>query len=277
MKLSGWHIKNNMLRIVEILDVKTENPFVKTLFFKDEICRLAEPGQFVMVWIPGVDEIPLSISFTRPDGSSSVTVAEVGEATRALTRLRVGDLVGVRGPFGSSFRAAGGRALIIGGGTGMVPLMMLIDKLARKNIEATVIEGAENSSKLVFLEELRNMVRDYGIKVFFTTEDGSYGVRGLATDLAESLLRREKFDVIYVCGPEKMIRKVYDFAKAHSVDLQASLERYMRCAVGICGSCTIGKYRVCTDGPVFDMAKLREVEEYLGAFKYNERGEKVPV
>lgn len=273
----GWHIKNNILRIVEILDVKIENPLVKTLSFKDEICRLAEPGQFVMVWVPGVDEIPLSISFIRPEGSSSVTVANVGEATKALTGLGVGDLVGVRGPFGSGFKVTGGKALIIGGGTGMAPLMMLITKLVKERVETTVIEGAENSGKLIFLDELKDLSKNCGVKVFFITEDGSYGVKGLATDLAENLLHREKFDVIYTCGPEKMIRKVYEIAREHSIDLQASLERYMRCAVGICGSCTIGKYRVCVDGPVFDMAKLREVEKYLGAFKYNERGERIPV
>ncbi|MEM2399052.1 MAG: dihydroorotate dehydrogenase electron transfer subunit [Candidatus Bathyarchaeia archaeon] len=273
----GWHIKNNMLRVVKILDIKTENPSVKTLFFRDEMCSSAGPGQFIMVWIPGIDEIPLSISSTRPEGSSSITVAEVGEATKALTRLNIGDLIGVRGPFGSSFKVTDGRALVIGGGTGMAPLMMLINRLVEENVEVTVIEGAVDSSKLIFTEELKALSENYGVRVFFTTEDGSYGVKGLATNLAKKLLRRERFNMIYTCGPEKMIRKVYNMARYYSVELQTSLERYMRCAIGICGSCTIGKYRVCTDGPVFDMVRLREIEKYLGAYRYNERGEKVPI
>lgn len=277
MRLSGWHIKNNVMRTVEILDVKPENPHVKTIFFRDEMCASAEPGQFIMVWIPGVDEIPLSISSIYPDGSSSVTVAEVGEATRALTRMRAGDIIGVRGPFGLGFKVSGERALVVGGGTGMAPLMMLINRLVEGGVYVTVIEGAENSNKLIFLDRLNNLSESMGVEVLFTTEDGSYGFRGLATDLAERVLCNKRFDVIYTCGPERMIRKAYEMAKAYSVDFQASLERYMRCAIGICGSCTIGKYRVCRDGPVFDMERIREIEEYLGVLKYNESGERIPV
>ncbi|MBS7648681.1 MAG: dihydroorotate dehydrogenase electron transfer subunit [Candidatus Bathyarchaeia archaeon] len=273
--MSDWHIKNNILRVVEILDAKLENPHVKTISFKDELCASAEPGQFVMIWIPGVDEIPLSISFTSPCGVSSVTVAEVGEATKELIKMKAGDLIGVRGPFGLGFKPIGKRVLLIGGGTGMAPLMLLVNKLIEENIEVTVIEGAESSKKLIFLDALKNLSKTKEIGVLFATEDGSYGVRGLATDLAKDLLRHKKFDVIYTCGPEKMIREVYELSNKYSIDLQASLERYMRCAIGICGSCIIGRYRVCRDGPVFNKEKIKEIENYLGILKYNERGEKV--
>lgn len=277
MRLLGWHIKNNIVRIVEIELVKPENPQVKTIFFRDELCSLAEPGQFIMVWIPGVDEIPLSLSYTSRDGLSSITVARVGEATRALTSLEAGDLIGVRGPFGLGFKIVGGSALIIGGGTGMAPLMMLIDKLVEKSIKVTVIEGAEDVNKLIFMDRLKDLSESKGVNVLFATKDGSYGSKGLATELAEELLHRREFDVIYTCGPERMIRRAYELAKLHSIDFQASLERYMRCAIGICGSCVIGRYRVCKDGPVFDVAKIKDVEKYLGNLKYNERGEMVPV
>lgn len=273
----GWHIKNNVLRVVRILDVEPENPRVKTIFFEDELCSMAEPGQFIMVWIPGIDEVPISISSVYRDGTSSITVAEVGEATKALTNMKAGDLIGVRGPFGKGFKIAGGRALIVGGGTGMAPLMLLIDKLIEEGIKTTVIEGAESIGKMLFLKRLRDLSESGKIKVFFTTEDGSYGFRGVATDVAERILSSEKIDSVYSCGPEKMLVKIYNIAKAYSVNLQVSLERYMRCAVGICGSCVIGRYRVCKDGPVFDVKMLEEVESYLGVFKYNERGEKVPI
>ncbi len=277
MKLSGWHIKNNTIRVVKILRIKPENPYVKTIFFRDSLCSSAEPGQFVMVWIPGVDEIPLSISSVCSDGSSSITVAEVGEATKALTSLKVGDLIGIRGPFGTSFKVTGRRSLVIGGGTGMAPLLMLIDRLVKENIKTTVIEGVKNRDRLIFLDDLKNLSESGEVEALFATEDGSYGFKGLATDLAESILRREKFDIIYACGPEKMIRKAYELANSHLTDFQASLERYMRCAIGICGSCVIGRYRVCRDGPVFDKKKIKDIEKYLGSFKYNEKGEKVPV
>lgn len=277
MRLLDWRIKNNVMRIVEIKRVKPENPHVKTIFFRDESCSLAEPGQFIMIWIPGVDEIPLSLSYTSQDGLSSVTVARVGEATRALTSLKTGDLIGVRGPFGSGFKIAGKSALIIGGGTGMAPLMMLIDKLVEKGIEATIIEGAENVNKLIFMDRLKDLSESKGVNILFTTEDGSYGSKGLATELAEKMLRQRRFNIIYTCGPERMIRRAYELANLYSTDFQASLERYMRCAIGICGSCVIGRYRVCRDGPVFDAVKIKDIEKYLGKLKYNERGEIVPI
>ena len=279
--MSAWRIENNLLRIVKIQHIKSENSNVKTITFKDKLCSSAKPGQFIMVWIPGVDEIPLSVSATHPNGSASITVAEVGEATKALNNMAVGDLIGIRGPFGNSFKIFGKRVLIVGGGTGMAPLMLLINRIADSNIEVevTIIEGAETRNKLIFLDELADLNRVYRgrINVFFATEDGSYGVKGLVTDLAEKLLRKEDFDIIYTCGPEKMIRKVYELSKQYSVDIQASLERYMRCAMGICGSCLIGQYRVCKDGPVFNKTQLMNVEEYLGRIKYNEMGEKTRI
>lgn len=275
--MSAWRIENNLLRIVKIQHIKSENSNVKTITFRDELCSLAKPGQFIMAWIPGVDEIPLSVSATYLNGFTSITVAEVGEATRALNSMNVGDLIGVRGPFGNSFKVFGKRVLIAGGGTGMAPLMPLINKIIDSNIEATIIDGAETRSKLVFLNELADLNRVYGerINVFFTTEDGSYGVKGLITDLVEKLLCKKDFDIIYTCGPEKMIRKIYELSKQYSVDMQASLERYMRCAIGICGSCLIGQYRVCKDGPVFNKTQLMRVEDYLGRVKYNEMGERI--
>ncbi|MEM0010413.1 MAG: dihydroorotate dehydrogenase electron transfer subunit [Candidatus Bathyarchaeia archaeon] len=272
-----WPIRNNEIRIVKISDIKSENPHIKTIFFRDEMCALSKPGQFVMVWIPGVDEIPLSISSIHQDGSSSITVAEVGEATRALTGMKPGDLIGVRGPFGNGFKVIEGESLIVGGGVGMAPLMLLINKLIERNVKVTVVNGAETKDKIVFLDKLESLSRLGKINVYFTTEDGSYGLKGLATDIAEEILRSRRIDVIYACGPEGMIRKLYHVAKVHSISFQASLERYMRCAIGICGSCVIGKYRVCRDGPVFTMKELEEVEDYLGLIKYNERGEKIPV
>lgn len=264
-----------MLRVTQILNVKPENAYVKTIFFRDELCALAEPGQFIMVWIPGVDEIPLSISSIHPDGTSSVTVAVVGEATRALTSMRSGDLIGVRGPFGRGFQIVGERVLVVGGGTGVAPLMSLIDNLIKRNIETIVINGAESIDKIIFLSRLEELSRSGKVSVYFATEDGSYGTKGLATDVTKEVFRSTRVNSIYTCGPEGMIRNIYYMAKTHLVHMQASLERYMRCAIGICGSCVIGKYRVCKDGPVFTMKELREVENYLGLIKYNEKGEKV--
>ncbi|MCW4020380.1 MAG: dihydroorotate dehydrogenase electron transfer subunit, partial [Candidatus Bathyarchaeota archaeon] len=131
--------------------------------------------------------------------------------------------------------------------------------------------------ELLFLGQLSSLSAEAGVKTIFTTDDGSYGLRGLATDAAEEVLSSEKIDAVYACGNEVMMRKVYSLAKRYKTPLQASLERIMLCAMGICGSCVIGKYRVCKDGPVFDQKQLKEVECELGRFKRDFKGERVPI
>jgi dihydroorotate dehydrogenase electron transfer subunit len=93
----------------------------------------------------------------------------------------------------------------------------------------------------------------------------------------ESLLAKERFDMIYTCGPEQMMLKTFVLAEKHKIALEASLERLMRCAIGLCGSCVVGKYRVCRDGPVFTSSQLREVEKEFGVSKLDFNGKKIPL
>ena len=274
--MSGWHTDVNQMRTVKIETVIDEAFKVKTFFFKDSLCSSAEPGQFLMVWIPGVDEIPLSVSSVSRT-VASVTVKEVGEATKALNRMKKGDIIGVRGPYGSHFKVFGENVLVVGGGTGMAPLMMLVSRLLDKNVRVTIIEGAKTRDELIFFNQLCRLEKEEHAKVIFTTDDGSYGVKGFATEAAEKVLSAERFDMVYVCGNEVMTRKIYDMSVRHKVPLQASLERIMLCGMGICGSCVIGKYRVCKDGPVFNQDQLKEVENELGRIKRNFTGEPVPI
>lgn len=272
----AWHIKNNALRIVEIVKTKVEARDVKTLYFRDDLCSRAKPGQFIMAWIPDVDEIPLSIS-SASNGLASVTVKDVGEATHAINQMERGDILGIRGPFGSYFRIIGRNALIVAGGIGAAPLLMLADRLLSRNVRVSFIEGAKTHSEIIFKDQLSFLRDRYGLEVMFATDDGTYGLRGTAVDAAEETLSKKRFDSLYACGRESMIHKLYCLAEKYSIPMQASLERIMRCAIGICGSCVIGRYRVCKDGPVFDSSMLREVMEELGKFKRNFRGEKVQV
>ena len=274
--MSGWHTDNNEIRIVKIQNIRVETPRVKTYFFKDKLCSIAEPGQFIMAWVPGVDEIPLSLS-TIGEELSSITVKEVGEGTRALSVMKQGDLIGVRGPFGSHFKISGTKTLMIGGGIGIAPLIMLIMKIVGENVKTTIIEGAKTRDELIFFSQLRALSAKAGVNVVFTTEDGSYGVRGLVTDALERSLSSERFDSLYTCGNEMMICKVISLSKKYRVPLQASLERIMLCGLGICGSCVIGKYRVCKDGPVFDNVQLKEVENELGQFTRDFKGEHIQI
>jgi dihydroorotate dehydrogenase electron transfer subunit len=248
---------------------------VKTFLFKDKECAKAKPGQFIMLWIPGIDEIPLSILDAEEDGTVAVAVKEVGEATRTLNSEKIGGFIGVRGPFGNSFTVKEGKILLVGGGTGIVPLLFLAKKSASKVKKLVFVMGAKTKEELLFKDKLRDMCSKGNF--IATTEDGSYGVKCLATTPLESLLTVEKFDMIYTCGPERMMRKVFDLAEKHRIALEASLERLMRCAIGLCGSCIIGKYRVCRDGPIFTGEQLREVRNEFGISKRDFDGKKIPL
>lgn len=276
MKSLAYHTASNKLRTKPIISIRAESPTVKTFVFKDEQCARAKPGQFLMLWIPGVDEIPLSIMDAREDGRVAVSVKAVGEATQALHQKRVGEPVGVRGPFGNSFAMNARRPLMVGGGTGVAPLMFLTRRLISKAVSTTFVLGARTRDELLFRSELEK----FGAKrVHFvtSTEDGSCGLTGLCTEPLEQILAGEKFDVIYACGPEQMILKVFELAEEHGAEMQASLERLMRCAIGLCGSCVIGKYRVCADGPVFTSNQLRLMKDEFGYSKRDRCGKKVPL
>lgn len=255
--------------------MKTESGTVKIFAFNDRVCAKAKPGQFLMLWIPGVDEIPLSV-LDAQDGAVSVAVRKVGEASRALHMKDEGDMVGVRGPFGNSFALHNGRILMVGGGTGIAPLFLLNRKLAGGS-ERIFVMGAKTKDELLLMKDLEAILSERKGKLVTTTEDGSCGIAGVCTDPLEQLLANKDFDMIYTCGPEKMMRKVCDLADQHKIPIEASLERLMRCAIGLCGSCAIGKYRVCKDGPVFSSAQLREIRGELGVSKLDAAGRRVPL
>jgi dihydroorotate dehydrogenase electron transfer subunit len=259
------------------LNVKTESPTVKTFSFRDTHCAKAQPGQFLMLWIPGVDEIPLSILGVDEGGLVSVAVKRVGQATRALHEAKAGDVLGVRGPFGNSFSMVKGNVLMVAGGTGTAPLLFLANRLLPRMTRGVFVMGAKTQSELLFMNQLQQSFSRSQVQLVTSTEDGSCGVTGLCTEPVEQILAKERFNIIYACGPEKMIRRVFELAEEHRTNLEASLERLMRCAIGLCGSCTIGKYRVCADGPVFTSKQLREVKTEFGNSKRDLTGRRIPL
>jgi dihydroorotate dehydrogenase electron transfer subunit len=263
----------NTLRTTEIVQIRTESPTVKTFIIPDRLCLKAKPGQFLMLWIPGVDEIPLSIMDTN-NGLVSVSVKQVGDATKHLHKMEAGQTVGVRGPFGNSFTESRGRVLLVSGGTGTAPLLFLAKLLATKTERLSFVEGAKTKDELLFIRELNGVCKEKNL--ITTTEDGTYGLQCMVTEPLNKLLDREKFDMIYTCGPEVMVKKIFELTEKHKLPIEASLERLMRCGIGLCGSCVIGKYRVCRDGPVFTAAQLREVKDELGISKIGFDGSRIP-
>jgi dihydroorotate dehydrogenase electron transfer subunit len=255
------------MEVPEILEIKSivkENRKTKTLFFYKNIN--AKPGQFVMVWVPGIDEKPFSISFTNPLG---ITVVKVGPFTSRLFQMYEGEKLGVRGPYGNGFELEGERVCLVGGGSGIVPLALLAEKAKEDELEVVSIIGAKTKDDLLFIDRLKESSR-----VIITTDDGSLGRKGFTTDALEDLLKEESFDCVYTCGPETMMKKVFELCEEFGVECQASLERYMKCGVGICGQCCIDGLRVCKDGPVFNSKQLKNLSEF-GVFSRNKSGSKV--
>ena len=271
--MSASLIAANTLRTTEIVQVRAESPTVKTFILSDRLCSKAKPGQFLMLWIPGVDEIPLSI-MDASNGLVSVSVKQVGDATLHLNSMAAGETVGIRGPFGNSFTESRGRVLLVGGGTGTVPLLFLAKRLSAKTERLSFVEGAKSKDELLFIRELTGVCNEKSL--ITTTEDGTYGLQCLVTEPLSSLLDREKFDMIYTCGPEVMVKKIFELTEQRKLPIEASLERLMRCGIGLCGSCMIGKYRACRDGPVFTAAQLREVKDELGISKMGFDGSMIP-
>ena len=272
-----WPTITNKPRIVRVRRVEKETPTIKSLTFYDKACSQATPGQFVMVWVPGVDEIPMSLSTMGSSGYSAITVKRVGDASVALHNLKRGDLVGIRGPYGRGFTLTTGNVMIVGGGIGMAPLAPLAENLSKNSTQITLIIGAVTREELLFLGRMKRILSKVNAEVVAATEDGSYGLKGLATDPVEPLLKRERFGMVYTCGPESMMQKMFQLAERHHTPVQASLERIMRCSIGLCGSCVIGGFRVCRDGPVFGSEQLRKVKDEFGAFKRDFSGRKVRV
>jgi dihydroorotate dehydrogenase electron transfer subunit len=250
-------------RVVPILESVDETPSTRSLSFRDNLTATAEPGQFGMVWAPGVDEVPMSLLPHGKDDLVTITVKERGKGSAALLRKKVGDLIGIRGPYGRGFACAGvKRVLIIAGGTGAIPLLALLRRLAKARIECSFILGARTSQELLFKNEMDLLSKETGGIVSIMTGDGSAGTKGLATDEAARIMRTKSFDRVYTCGPEVMMRRVVDFATEARIPSEAGLERIFKCGSGICGSCCIGPYLACKDGPVFNSETLRGLPEF---------------
>ncbi|GAB4305245.1 MAG: dihydroorotate dehydrogenase electron transfer subunit [Promethearchaeota archaeon] len=254
---------------VEVTSRREETPTITSLTINvassgDGQPPAPHPGQFVMVWIPGVDEIPLSVSDVADD-EWQVTVKEVGEATKALRRSPVGSKLGVRGPFGNGFELRGEAPLLCGGGVGAAPLLLLARRFVERGVEPRVVLAAPNERELLFLERFETWERAGRLQLYCSTDDGSRGFCGLAHEcLAEALDAAGNCDGIFACGPEAMLVATMRLAAERELPFQASLERVMRCGMGLCGLCVLDSTgaRVCTEGPVFTGEELKGIADF---------------
>ena len=254
---------------VTITKIVEESPSTRTFFFNKSFDN-ANPGQFVMVWIRGVDEIPMTLPY-----NNAITVQKVGDATSALFELDVGDSIGIRGPFGNGFTLPqkDEKILLIAGGVGSAPLVPLADHATRAGSDVTTILGARSADELIFADRFRATGR-----LHITTDDSSEGRGGFVTDVLNELDISE-YDRIYTCGPEIMMACVLWILHdvwAHG-RAEFSLHRYFKCAIGVCGACCIDPHglRVCKDGPVFNGELL--VDSELGEYKRRASGMRIGI
>jgi NAD(P)H-flavin reductase len=226
-------------------------------------------GQFTMLDAFGVGEVPISISGdpTRP-GPLEHTIRDVGAVTHALVTASEGDVLGVRGPFGTTWDVTdgqGGDVVLVAGGIGLAPvrpaLLELLTQRDRYN-RVVLLYGARTPEDILFGEDLRSWARDLGVDVDITVDNGQHAWRG-KVGVVTQLVPRAGFDprhtLALVCGPEVMMRYVAQAlvdrgVPAHRVRL--SMERSMKCGIGLCGHCQLRELFVCVDGPVLAYDRL---------------------
>jgi len=235
-------------RIVKIVK---ENPEIKSFFLKPlKKMEYPKPGQFYMVWVPDLEEIPISVSAVFKN-LIRITVARRGETTNYMHSLREGDILGLKGPLGNSIKLERNRKyLFVAGGYGVAPLMFALRCARERDSAVTMLIGARTESLLLFEQEAKRL----GAKVFVSTDDGSKGFKGTVVDLMKQILKRELFDEIIACGPEPVLIASAEIASMLGIKSQILAEEYMKCGIGVCGSCELGQsgLLVCRDGPVFN-------------------------
>jgi len=217
-----------------------------------------------MTWIPGYDEKPFGIIRKDREGFM-ISVAAVGESTKALHLMEEGDLLGFRGPYGKPFTKPqkGSKIALIAGGYGMVPLSYLAQEARKSDVETHLFLGARNSEELLF----KSWMKEIGVVLHASTDDGSEGYKGYNTDLFKNALEKGEwgnFDYAYIVGPEIMEVKVTKTCYEHNIPFEVSLERYMKCGFGICGQCSVDStgWRMCVEGPAIKSTDLHKVVEF---------------
>jgi NAD(P)H-flavin reductase len=233
-----------------------------------------KPGQFNMLYVFGVGEVPVSVSGDPGERRKLVhTTREVGGVTRAMGRLRRGASIGVRGPYGQPWpleHAAGMDLVVVAGGIGLAPLRAALYEIAshRRDFGSVVLlYGARSPEDILFRRDLQRWRTSAGVEVSITV-DHAIGAWPGHVGVVTTLIPRAPFDpanaVALVCGPEVMMRFTAETLCQRGVPpdrVFVSLERNMKCAVGWCGHCQFGPSFVCKDGPVFAYGRVKRLME----------------
>lgn len=230
------------------------------------------PGQFNMVYVYGVGEAAISIS-SDPQRTSTLdhTIHRVGLVTTALAQKKRGDLIGIRGPYGSRWpteAARGKDVCIASGGIGLAPLRPVIYTMLKERDaygRIIVLYGGRSPLDLLYRVELEKWANDFGVEVLVTVDRGDSswkGHIGVVTSLFQYIKLDARETAAYVCGPEIMMKYTIDELERRGVPADQtwiSMERNMKCAVGFCGHCQYGPTFICKDGPVYPVPRVRHL------------------
>lgn len=243
------------IKMAEIVQKEFITPEIVNIWIQDkEMANAARAGQFASIYCKdGSRLLPRPISICEIDkraGRLRFVYRIAGEGTKELSLLEKGDTLKIMGPLGNGFALEGGRALVIGGGIGIPPMLELSKEL---DCEKQIVLGYRDA---LFLKE---EFEPYG-SVYVATEDGSFGTRGNVLDaIREHALEA---DIIFACGPLPMLKGIKAFAAGRGIKAQISMEEHMACGIGACLACVCGSKetdehtnvknkRICKDGPVF--------------------------
>ncbi|MBI4388293.1 MAG: FAD/NAD(P)-binding protein, partial [Candidatus Omnitrophica bacterium] len=271
------------------MSTKTENPMVThpyritqlrketqdtfTLELKSENGPFSfAPGQFNMLYVYGVGEVPISISGDPKEKKVlRHTTRVVGTVTKALRQLKVGDALGLRGPFGSHWpveKAEGYDVILVGGGIGLAPLRPAIHQLIVNRSRygrVVLLYGARTPEEILYTRELKTWRAEFDLDVHVTVDRAIGSWRG-NVGVVTTLIPRAPFDptkaIAMVCGPEIMMRFTVQELQKRGIPtdrIYVSMERNMKCATGFCGHCQYGPNFICKDGPVFSFDKIKSI------------------
>ena len=251
-------MKNDSPTQLPIVEIVQENPSVKTFYFDYNLG--SKPGQFVMLWVLGHDQKPFSVGYD--DGEKfGLTIFRRGPSTSRLFEMKVGDRVGISGPYGTNFSLQDNtHYVMVAGGYGAAPLGFLAEELQKK--EGVTIDfcmGARDKDLLLFENRMAKLPN---VTMHIATDDGSKGHKGYVTDLLADLI--DESSVTCTCGPELMEKKVLDACNGKNTDCEVSIERYMKCGIGICGQCVVDDLGICMckEGPVVKRDLANKIIEF---------------
>jgi len=274
---AGGHADHTHIpfQVCEVCQVqKSEDGRIKTLFFRNDFKTAPAPGQFFMLWKPGEDQKPYSVSFCDGD-MVGFSVKNIGDFSDSLMNTRTGSPVGLLGPLGKGFDLAGHENyLLVGGGIGLAPLLFAAQELIKRGARVNMLVGGKDRASIAWIETLLQQRKTgEGIRMFFCTEDGSCGDPGLISGQLQRVIDEVSPDFALVCAPEACIVGCIEIFSRNAIPGEASIERMMKCGIGVCGSCSLDETgdRVCVEGPVFSFDYLRKVREF-GKYRRDESG-----